>query len=106
MPLDINNRIIGPTTISAENTFTAPLFVPGGKGFEMLITGTAGSTVTLQKAPGAAEPQSSDFVDVNSFTAYKAYADVEPTGGWIRAGVKTGGFSTNAVITLKTAGNS
>lgn len=97
--------VIGPTTISAQNTFTVPLFVPAGAGLDFQITGTAGSTVTAQRAVGAAEPLDTSFVDVNDFTSYKAYADIEPVGAWWRFGVKTGNFSTNAVITAHAGSN-
>ena len=100
MSLNRQSISVGPTTISAQNTFSAPLFIPGGTDFTMKITGTAGSTVTLQKAETSAEPTDGDFVDVNDFVNYKVYADKNATEGWFRVGVKTGNHSTNAIVSL------
>jgi hypothetical protein len=103
--VDKATKIVGPTTISAQNTFTQPIWVPAGAGISFTITGTAGSTVTAQRCPTAAEPADASFVDVNDFTSYKTYADIEPTGAWWRVGVKTSNFSTNAVITVYSGNN-
>ena len=100
MSLNRQSISVGPTTISAQNTFSAPLFIPGGIDFTMKITGTAGSTVTLQKSEGPQEPTDGDFVDVNDFVNYKVYADKNSTEGWFRVGVKTGNYSTNAIVSL------
>lgn len=100
MTLNRATNSVGPTTISAQNTFAAPIFIPGGTDFTMKITGTEGSTVTLQKAEGPGEPDDGDFVDVNDFINFKVYADRNSTEGWYRAGVKTGNYTNDAIITL------
>lgn len=94
-------RGIGPTTISAQNTFTDPVFVPGGANLDISITGTAGSTITLQKCLGPAEPTAAGFVDTGATVNYnRIFSLVCGVGGWYRAGVKTGDYSTDAIITL------
>ncbi len=99
---DKNTRLIGPITISAQNTFTDPMFVEGGGNLDIAVTGTAGSTITLQKCLGAANPIDANFVDVAATVNYnKMLSTISGAGGWYRAGIKTGDFVTNAIITLQ-----
>lgn len=99
---DKNTRLIGPITISAQNTFTDPIFVEGGANLDIAITGTAGSTITIQKCLGAADPVDASFVDAAGTILYnKMLSIISGAGGWYRAGVKTGDFATNAIITMQ-----
>lgn len=81
-------------TCSADNIFTDPIWVPGGEEFALQMTGGAGSTITIQRGYSSLN---TGWVDVNSYTAFGVYTDIEPVGAWFRAGTKSGGYSTNAV---------
>lgn len=101
MSLDLTNRLVGPTTISAQATYTAPLFVPAGANIDLIVAGSAGSVITLQKSVGPDIPSDGDFLDVAGTITYnKVFSQVEGVGSWYRAGIKTGNYVTNASLTL------
>lgn len=78
--------------VDAENMFTEPLFVSGGK-FDVSLSGISDSTITVQRR----RREEDSWLDIQSFTA-----DIELTGRmsgpwWVRAGVKTGSYGSDTI---------
>lgn len=79
-------------SITAQNTFTTPVYILGD--FNFSLSGTWVATVFIQRSFDG-----STWLDVASYTANIEDTGHEPeTGVLYRAGVKTGGFTSGTVV--------
>ena len=77
--------------ISAENTWTDPVYIEGY--FNLSISGTFSATVTVQRS----YDKGSNWVDVDSFTAPAEEVGFDPEYCKYRIGCKSGEYSSGTV---------
>jgi hypothetical protein len=87
-------------SIAAENVFSPPLALRSGDLASIGISGSFSATVTLQRTfdqPLA----SARWRDVATYTQATETSYTAPEDGWIRIGVKTGGFSSASSLVCR-----
>ncbi len=82
-------------SITAQNTFTDAVQLNAGQKAAISISGTFSATVTVQR-----RLDGSNWRDVESFTSAVEKTFSADSGCEIRAGVKTGGYSSGTAILL------
>lgn len=83
-------------SVAAANTFVGPIAVTHGR-FDVGISGTFSGTVMVQRRPFGALLDS-DYRDVEGFTEAAERTGYQ-AGAWeVRAGFKTGGYTSGTAI--------
>lgn len=68
-------------------------FIELSKDFDLLISGTWSGTVTVQKS--VMDPAvSSNWIDIQTFTANNSYPAYEPAKAWYQVGFASGGYTS------------
>jgi hypothetical protein len=80
--------------ITAQNTFTTPVLIQAENEFDISISGTFVATVVLQRSKDG----STNWMDVDSFTAPAEKTGRAGSAWFFRVGVKTGGFTSGTVV--------
>ena len=83
-------------TITAQNTFTDPMMVNGGDAIQLSIQGTFVATVTVQQSHDSGVNYE-DIPDA-TYTAPAVKNGEFTIPVLVRAGVKTGGFTSGTVV--------
>jgi glycerol-3-phosphate acyltransferase PlsY len=75
--------------LSAANTYTTPVLRQGGVGFDVVIAGTFSGTITVQVSK-----DQTIWYDVQTSTSPTVLAGLLGSAWFVRAGFKTGQFSS------------
>ena len=81
---------------------TSPVMINSGY-FSLDISGTFVATITLQRAPSTiaqADLVTSDYMDVEDYTAETVDTGIEGSRHWYRAEIKTGAY-TSGTATIR-----
>jgi len=81
------------TNITAANQFTPALLKQPKQGYSVSISGTFVATVVVQRSK-----DNIAWMDITSGTAPAEYDGDFATAYYVRAGVKTGGFTSGTVV--------
>jgi hypothetical protein len=80
--------------ISAQNTFTIPVQKNAYEGYSMSVSGTFVGTVTAQRSKTKDGP----WFDIYSTTISAELDGDFATPFWVRAGFKTGGYTSGTAV--------
>jgi hypothetical protein len=80
-------------TLSAQNTFTDPVFIIGD--FNLSISGTFSGTVTVQRSTDG-----TTWRDVDTWTIPVEEVGYDPMKNFYRAGFKTGQYTSGSATIL------
>lgn len=81
------------TSITAQNTFTDAVLKQAYEGYSVSISGTFSATITVQRSPDG-----TTWYDIDSYTAAIELDGWNGTAHYIRAGCKTGGYTSGTAV--------